>query len=124
MRPTDRAGPKPIASAGSPTDPPFVFSTLSDLIAEVLSLSRPAEPGDPPRVAELTAQIDALNRSLGERMANGCAELQSVSAGLDSVLQLAELQSEKAEEAYGLCCLLKLLKLQLDDAVEDMHRLL
>ena len=47
-----------------------------------------------------------------------------VSAGLDSVLQLAELQSEKAEEAYGLYCLLKLLKVQLDDAVEDLHRML
>lgn len=124
MPPFARDALKSIAGADSPADALFALSTQRDLIAEMLELSRPADAKYLPRVSELTDRIEALNRELGERMANSCAELQSIGAGLDSVLQLAELQSEKTEEAYGLYCLLKLLKLQLDKAVEDVHRML
>lgn len=124
MPPIARDAAKSIACADSPADSLFALSTQRDLIAEMLELSRPADVKDQPRVSELADRIEALNRELGERTANSCAELQSISAGLDSVLQLAELQSEKTEEAYGLYCLLKLLKLQLDSAVDDVHRML
>ncbi len=85
----------------------------------------PANADEQPRVTELIDQIGTQDRGLRERMAGNCEALQSVSAGMESLLQLAELQSEKTEEAYGLFCLLKLLKLQLqlDETVEDMARL-
>ncbi|EHP43910.1 hypothetical protein OR16_05964 [Cupriavidus basilensis OR16] len=113
MRPSARAGP-------SPPDSLLAISKQGDLIAELIGMTRPANAEEQPRVRELIDQIGAQDRGLRERMADHCAELQSVSAALDSLLHLAELHSEKTEEAYGLYCLLKLLKLQLDEAVGEL----
>lgn len=123
MHPSARAGPNSITRGGSPADPLLAISRQGDLIAELIGMTRPANAEEQPLVSALIDRIETLDRGLRERIANGCAELQSVSAGMDSLLQLAELQSEKTEAAYGLYCLLKLLKLQLDDAVEDVARL-
>ncbi|GAB7550022.1 DUF1484 family protein [Cupriavidus sp. CuC1] len=123
MHPSARAGPSSTAHSDSPTAPLLAISKQGDLIAELIGMTRPANAEEQPRISELIDQIETQDRGLRERMTNSCAELQSVSAGMDSLLQLAELQSEKTEEAYGLYCLLKLLKLQLDDAVEDVARL-
>ncbi|WP_416051713.1 hypothetical protein [Cupriavidus basilensis] len=123
MYPSARAGPNSITRGGSPTAPLPAISKQGDLIAELIGMTRPANAEEQPLVSALIDRIETLDRGLRERIANGCAELQSVSAGMDSLLQLAELQSEKTEEAYGLYCLLKLLKLQLDNAVEDVARL-
>ncbi|AJG22094.1 DUF1484 family protein [Cupriavidus basilensis] len=123
MHPSARAGPDSATRGGGPTATLPAISKQGDLIAELIGMTRPANAEEQPLVSALIERIETLDRGLRERIANSCAELQSVSAGMDSLLQLAELQSEKTEEAYGLYCLLKLLKLQLADAVEDVARL-
>ncbi|MDF3832528.1 DUF1484 family protein [Cupriavidus basilensis] len=126
MRPIARAGPESANLRVRDTLPEslLVLGQLNDLTAELAGLAHPARADAQPRISELILQIAALGHDIHERITNSCAELQSVSAGLDSVLTLAEQQSEKAEEAYGLYCLLQLLKRQLDDAVGPVQRML
>ncbi|WP_420992953.1 DUF1484 family protein [Cupriavidus sp. 30B13] len=116
------AGPaaSPAATVPLPSGP--VIGQHAELVTELIDLAIAARPD--PRVPELAALIEVLGQEIGLRVTSGCAELENVSAGLDSVLTLAEMQSERSEDAYGMYCLLKLLKQQLDKAAGQLRQVL
>lgn len=53
-----------------------------------------------------------------------CAELWRVSAGLDGILRLLDLQSDRSPEHESLHCMLAPLKQQLDRALGNVHDML
>ncbi len=55
---------------------------------------------------------------------DACARLLNVSTGLIGILQLLEVWSDRAWECRSLHCLLMPLKLELDDALSDIQKML
>ncbi|OAI75147.1 hypothetical protein RSP799_23880, partial [Ralstonia solanacearum] len=53
-----------------------------------------------------------------------CARLLNVSTGLIGILQLLDVWSDRAWECRCLHCLLAPLKLELDDALSDIQKML
>ncbi|MGA4285132.1 DUF1484 family protein, partial [Ralstonia nicotianae] len=53
-----------------------------------------------------------------------CARLLNVTTGLVGILQLLDLWSDRAWECRCLHCLLVPLKLELDDALSDIQKML
>ncbi|MGO4329916.1 DUF1484 family protein [Cupriavidus sp. 2TAF22] len=126
MRHNARNSSKPAtaAAASAPLLSGPVISQHSELIAELIDAAIAAGTKPNPRVPEVAALIEVLGADIRQRVTNGCAELDSVRAGLDSVMTLAEMQSEKSEEAYGMYCLLRLLRHQLEAAAGQLRQLI
>jgi len=129
LRQNARNSTKPAAAtAGTAASAPLpsgsVLSQHGELITELIDLAVAAGPKPDSRVPELAGLIEVLGEEIRQRVTSGCAELENVGAGLDSVLTLADMQSERSEDAYGMYCLLKLLKQQLDKATGQLRQVL
>lgn len=69
-------------------------------------------------------QLQTVGELITETTEQSCAELLRVSAGLDGILRLLYLQSDRSPEHESLHCLLAPLKQQLDRAVGNVHDML
>ncbi|MHA6844250.1 DUF1484 family protein [Ralstonia syzygii] len=69
-------------------------------------------------------QLQTVGELITETTEQSCAELLRVSAGLDGILRLLYLQSDRSPEHESLHCLLAPLKLQLDRALDNVHGML
>ena len=75
-------------------------------------------------IAAALEQLQSVGQLITETTEQSCAELLRVSAGLDGVLRLLYLQSDRSREHESLHCLLAPLKQQLDRAVGNVHDML
>ena len=93
---------------------------VSQLVHQVQQTSRRAavQFGAP---LEQLLNVGELIRQTTEQ---SCAELWRVSAGLDGILRLLDLQSDRSPEHESLHCLLAPLKQQLDRALGNVHDML
>lgn len=93
---------------------------VSQLVHQVQQASNRA-------AAQFGAPLEQL-RDMGELIRHtteqSCAELWRVSAGLDGILRLLDLQSDRSPEHESLHCLLAPLKHQLDRALCNVHDML
>jgi len=69
-------------------------------------------------------QLQTVGQLITETTEQSCAELLRVSAGLDGILRLLYLQSDRSPEHESLHCLLAPLKQQLDRALGNVHEML
>ncbi|MDF3835450.1 DUF1484 family protein, partial [Cupriavidus basilensis] len=99
----------------------LAFSRQSDLIAELIRLTFPADVPERLRVQELAYQLEDLRHGMHGMTQEGCAELLRVSAGLGAVLRLLDLEGDESVDNHGLHCLLAPLKQQLDVALNRVQ---
>ncbi|EHP41245.1 hypothetical protein OR16_21141 [Cupriavidus basilensis OR16] len=95
-----------------------------DLIAQLLSQINPTNKRAKAQLGAAVTQIHSLGDCIRETTQDSCSELLDVSAGLDGILKLLDLQRDKSPEHYSLYCLLTPLKRQLDDALSNVHDML
>ncbi|MDO3507738.1 DUF1484 domain-containing protein [Ralstonia pseudosolanacearum] len=69
-------------------------------------------------------QLETTSTLVYTTTEDACARLLNVSTGLIGILQLLELWSDRTWECRCLHCLLVPLKLELDDALNDVQRML
>ncbi|MBX9431963.1 DUF1484 domain-containing protein [Ralstonia nicotianae] len=69
-------------------------------------------------------QLEATSALIYTTTEDACARLLNVSIGLVGILQLLDLWSDRAWECRCLHCLLVPLKLELDDALSDIQKML
>ncbi|GAB7540627.1 DUF1484 family protein [Cupriavidus sp. 8B] len=108
-------------------DPPehtLTLSRQSDLLADLIRITFPADTPTKVSVQELAYQLDALRNDAQGIAQESCADLLRVSAGLGAVLRLLDYDSEDVEDNHGLHCLLTPLKQQLDAALNRVQGLL
>ncbi|ARS57532.1 DUF1484 domain-containing protein [Ralstonia pseudosolanacearum] len=75
-------------------------------------------------VATTVRQLDTASAQIYATTEDACARLLNVSTGLIGILHLLELWSDRAWECRCLHCLLVPLKLELDDALSDIQKML
>ncbi|MBP0633498.1 DUF1484 family protein [Cupriavidus sp. AcVe19-1a] len=102
----------------------LAFFRQRDLIAQLVSQVRPANPRAKTQLSSAVAQINALADCIRETTQDSCYELLRVSAGLDGILRFLDLQSDKSPAHHSLHCLLSPLKQQLDSALSQVHDML
>ncbi|WP_432259049.1 DUF1484 family protein [Cupriavidus sp. TMH.W2] len=69
----------------------------------------------------MAAQFTKLTEEVAETVMEGCDALLRVSAGMQSILTLLDLEEESAD-ALGLHCLLAPLKARLDQAINLIQK--
>ncbi|MHA6831286.1 DUF1484 domain-containing protein [Ralstonia pseudosolanacearum] len=69
-------------------------------------------------------QLDAVSEQIYATTEDAGARLLNVSIGLVGILQLLDVWSDRAWECRCLHCLLVPLKLELDDALSDIQKML
>ncbi|MHA6879180.1 DUF1484 domain-containing protein [Ralstonia pseudosolanacearum] len=69
-------------------------------------------------------QLDTVSEQIYTTTEEACARLLNVSTGLIGILQLLDVWSDRAWECRCLHCLLVPLKLELDDALNDIQKML
>ncbi|MHA6911519.1 DUF1484 domain-containing protein, partial [Ralstonia pseudosolanacearum] len=69
-------------------------------------------------------QLDTVSEQIYTTTEEACARLLNVSTGLIGILQLLDVWSDRAWECRCLHCLLAPLKLELDDALSDIQKML
>ncbi|MDW3681585.1 DUF1484 family protein [Cupriavidus sp. CV2] len=102
----------------------LTLSRQSDLLADLIRITFPADTPTKVSVQELAYQLDALRNDAQGIAQESCADLLRVSAGLGAVLRLLDYDSEDVEDNHGLHCLLTPLKQQLDAALNRVQGLL
>ncbi|MES2011740.1 MAG: DUF1484 family protein [Pseudomonadota bacterium] len=105
-------------------DRTLTLSRQSDLLADLIRITFPADTPTKLSVQELAYQLDALRNDAQGIAQESCADLLRVSAGLGSVLRLLDYDSDEVEDSHGLHCLLTPLKQQLDAALNRVQGLL
>ncbi|MBV8271639.1 MAG: DUF1484 family protein [Cupriavidus sp.] len=94
------------------------------LIAQFVTQLRPANARARTQLNAAMDQITALGDCIRDTTENSCYALLRVSAGLDGILCLLDLQSDKSPAHHSLHCLLSPLKEQLDEALSHIHDML
>lgn len=102
----------------------LAFFRQRDLLTQLTSQVRPANPHAKAQLSSAVAQINALADCIRETTQDSCYELLRVSAGLDGILRFLDLQSDKSPAHHSLHCLLSPLKQQLDSALSQVHDML
>ncbi|XAQ41663.1 DUF1484 domain-containing protein [Ralstonia solanacearum] len=69
-------------------------------------------------------QLETTSTLIYTTTEDACARLLNISTGLIGILQLLDLWSDRAWECRCLHCLLAPLKLELDDALSDIQKML
>ncbi|KDP83244.1 hypothetical protein CF70_026615 [Cupriavidus sp. SK-3] len=108
----------------NPLERTLTLSRQSDLLADLIRITFPADTPTKLSVQELAYQLDALRNDAQGIAQESCADLLRVSAGLGSVLRLLDYDSDEVEDSHGLHCLLTPLKQQLDAALNRVQGLL
>ncbi|MCQ4680197.1 DUF1484 domain-containing protein [Ralstonia pseudosolanacearum] len=74
--------------------------------------------------AAILRQLETTSTLVYTTTEDACARLLNVTTGLIGILQLLELWSDRAWECRCLHCLLVPLKLELDEALSDIQKML
>ncbi|MFV8671056.1 DUF1484 domain-containing protein [Ralstonia pseudosolanacearum] len=106
-------------------------STQTLALAQLRELARrltPEAASNSKRTVRASAatlrQLETTSTLVYTTTEDACARLLNVTTGLVGILQLLDLWSDRAWECRCLHCLLVPLKLELDDALNDVQRML
>ncbi|AMP36824.1 DUF1484 family protein [Ralstonia solanacearum] len=95
-----------------------------ELTTQLASQVHRSSAGFKEQIGAVLDQLQTVSELIHETTEESCAELLRVSAGLDGILLLLHLQSDRSAEHVSLHCLLAPLKQQLDRALGNVHDML
>ncbi|OIT13438.1 hypothetical protein BL243_22730 [Ralstonia solanacearum] len=102
----------------------LAFARQRQLIAQLATQAGRIGKRAKTPVAATVRQLDTASAQIYATTEDTCARLLNVSTGLVGILQLLEVWSDRAWECRCLHCLLAPLKLELDDALSDIQKML
>ncbi|SDC10233.1 Protein of unknown function [Cupriavidus sp. YR651] len=102
----------------------LAFFRQRDMLSQLVSQILPTNRRSKAELSSAVAQINALSESIRGATQNSCYELLRVSAGLEGILRLLDLESDRSPTHLRLHCMLSPLKKQLDEALSHVHDML